>query len=151
MDALHRRYLNGWEKSLTATTQECSEQYWTSPGGNTPQSSSYPATYLPSRKLSKLDNQSCWTMLEKQGQAHKWFPLWTPHMAKQKQGDQLEPTYSSSVPIRDVTLWTCQKRWWSGERGLGISMLVARQDDDDDAKVNFNAKSEIIHNRNIAN
>ena len=43
------------EKSLTATTQECSEQYWTSPGGNTPQSSSYTATYHPSRKLSKLD------------------------------------------------------------------------------------------------
>ena len=25
-----------------------------------------------------------------------------PHMAEQKQGDQLEPTYSSSVRIRDV-------------------------------------------------
>ena len=31
------------------------EQYWTSPGGNTPQSSSCTATYFPSRKLSKLD------------------------------------------------------------------------------------------------
>ena len=37
------------------TTQECYEQYWTSPGGNTPQNSSYTATYLPSWKLSKLD------------------------------------------------------------------------------------------------
>ena len=36
--------------------------------------------------------------------------LWTPHVAKQKQGDQLEPTYSSSVRIRDVTLITCQKQ-----------------------------------------
>ena len=43
------------EKSLTATIQECCEQYWTGPGGNTPQSSSYTATYHPSRKLSKLD------------------------------------------------------------------------------------------------
>ena len=30
-------------------------QYWTSPGGNTPQSTNYTTTYLPSRKLSKLD------------------------------------------------------------------------------------------------
>ena len=43
------------EKSLTATTQECYEQYWTSPGGNTPQSTNYTATDLQSRKLSKLD------------------------------------------------------------------------------------------------
>ena len=34
---------------------ECCEQYWTSPGGNTPQDTKYTATYLPSRKLSKLD------------------------------------------------------------------------------------------------
>ena len=31
------------------------EQYWISPGGNTPQSTKHTATYLPSRKLSKLD------------------------------------------------------------------------------------------------
>ena len=30
-------------------------QYWTSPGGNTPQSTNYTAIYLPSWKLSKLD------------------------------------------------------------------------------------------------
>ena len=36
--------------------------------------------------------------------------LWTSHMAEQKQGDQLECTYSSSVRIRDVALRTCQKR-----------------------------------------
>ena len=49
--------------------------------------------------------------------------LWSPHMAGQK---QLEPTYRSSVRIRDVALRTCQKwqarirdiraggmtRWW---------------------------------------
>ena len=33
-----------------------------------------------------------------------------PHMAKQKQDDHLEHTYSSYVRIRDVTLKTCQKR-----------------------------------------
>ena len=59
----------------------------------------------------------------------------TPHMAEQKQGDQLEPTYSSSVRIRGVALRTCQKLWTigrSGERGSGISVLMARQDDDDE-------------------
>ena len=56
-----------------------------------------------------------------------------PHMAKQKQEDQHEHTYSSCVRIRDVALKTCQKRWMigrSGERGSGISMLAARHDDD---------------------
>ena len=36
--------------------------------------------------------------------------LWIPHMAEQKQGNELKPTYSSSVWIRDVALRTCQKR-----------------------------------------
>ena len=47
-----------------------------------------------------------------------------PHMAKQKQDDQLEHTYSSYVMIRDVTLKTCtdksinicQRRWMIGRR-----------------------------------
>ena len=45
----------GWRRSLTEITQECCEQYWTSPGGNTPQGTNYTATCLPSWKLSKLD------------------------------------------------------------------------------------------------
>ena len=56
------------------------------------------------------------------------------HMVKQKQSEQLEPTYSSSVRIRGVALETYRKRWtiWrSGERGSGISVLMARQYDDD--------------------
>ena len=60
--------------------------------------------------------------------------LWPPHMAKQKQDDQLELTYRSYVRTRDVTLKTCQRRLMirrSGERGLGISVPVARHDDDD--------------------
>ena len=58
-----------------------------------------------------------------------------PHMAKQKQDNQLEHIYSSYVRIRDVILKTCQKRWVigrSGERGSEISVLEARHDDDDD-------------------
>ena len=45
-------------------------------------------------------------------------------MAKQKQDDQLEHTYSSYVRIRDVTLKTFQKRWMIGrsdERGSGTT------------------------------
>ena len=70
-------------------------------------------------------------------------------MAKQKQDDQLEHTYSSYVRRRDVTLKTCQKRWMIGrscEGGSGISVLAARlaaaaaaaaddDDDDDDNKI----------------
>ena len=49
-------------------------------------------------------------------------------MAKQRQDDQLEPTYSSSVPIRDVALKTYREQWTigrDGERETGISMLIA--------------------------
>ena len=58
-----------------------------------------------------------------------------PHMAEQKQDDQLEHTHSSSVRIRDVALKICQRRWTigkRGERGSGISVLTVRYDDDDD-------------------
>ena len=57
------------------------------------------------------------------------------HMAKQKQGDQLKSTYSSSVRIWGVALRTCQKRWAirrGGKRGSGISMLMAWQDDENE-------------------
>ena len=43
------------EKSLTATTQECCDQYWASPEGSIPRSNCCTATYHPSRRLSKLD------------------------------------------------------------------------------------------------
>ena len=59
--------------------------------------------------------------------------LSTPHMAKQKQEDQPELTYSNYLRTQDVTQKTCQ-RWWmigrSGERWSGISMLAARHDDE---------------------
>ena len=54
-----------------------------------------------------------------------------PHMANQKQDDQLEHSYSNYVMIRDVTLKTCRRRWMigrRGERGSGISVLAARHD-----------------------
>ena len=55
-------------------------------------------------------------------------------MTEQRQDDQLEPTYSSFVPIRDVALRTRRKHWTigkGGKRGSGLSVLIARHDDDD--------------------
>ena len=57
--------------------------------------------------------------------------LWTP---SQKQDDQLEHTYSSSVKIRVAALKTCQRRWTirrSGERRSRISVLAAHDDYND--------------------
>ena len=56
-------------------------------------------------------------------------------LGQQRQDDQLEPTYSISVPIRDVVLKTCRKQETIervGERGSRISMLIVPHDDDDD-------------------
>ena len=56
-------------------------------------------------------------------------------MDEQRQNDQLEPTYSSSVPIRGVARKICWKQWTigrDGKRGSGIFMLMAQHDDDDD-------------------
>ena len=55
------------------------------------------------------------------------------HMDEQRQDDQLEPTYSGSMPIRYVALKTYRKQWTiekGGEKGSGISMLIARDRDD---------------------
>ena len=44
------------------------------------------------------------------------------HMDEQRQDDQLEPIYNSSVPIQDIALKTSQERWTietGRERGSG--------------------------------
>ena len=75
------------------------------------QDTSCTATCLPSRKLYKLDEPDT---LDTAGEARTnssvMYSYGPPHMAKQKQDDQLEHTYSSYVRIRDVALETCQKR-----------------------------------------
>ena len=56
------------------------------------------------------------------------------HIAGQKQDDQHERPFNSYVRIRDVALKTCQRRriiGTSGERGSGISVLMAQDDDDE--------------------
>ena len=71
----------------------------------------------------------------------------TLHMAEQKRGDHLGPTYSGSVRIRSVALRTCRKRWTvgrGGERGSGVYVLMVLQDDDDDMYmyiINFSFES----------
>ena len=69
-------------------------------------------------------------------------------MAAQKQGDQLERTFSSYVRIQDVVLKTYLGRWTigrSGERGSGISVLPARYDDDDDDDYNCTVEDSDHH------
>ena len=100
------------------------------------QDTNYTATCLPSRKLSKLDEPDTQdTAGEARTSSKVMYSYGPPHMAKEKQDDQLEHTFSSYVRIWDIALKTCQ-RWWmierSGERGSGISVLAARHDDDDD-------------------
>ena len=62
------------------------------------------------------------------------YSCWALHMDKQRQDNQLDPIYNSSVPIQDVALKTYRKRWtieMGGKRGSGRSVLVAWHDDDD--------------------
>ena len=50
------------------------------------------------------------------------------HMDEQRQDDQLEPTYNSCLPKRDVALKTFRKQWTiekGGEQRSGISLLMA--------------------------
>ena len=54
-------------------------------------------------------------------------------MDEQRQDDQLEPIYNSSVLIQDIALKTFREQWtieMGGERGSGRSLLVVRHDDD---------------------
>ena len=55
-------------------------------------------------------------------------------MDEQRQDDQLEPIYNSSVPIQDRAWKTYRERWTivnGGERGSGRSVLAAQHDVDD--------------------
>ena len=49
-------------------------------------------------------------------------------MDEQRQDDQLEPIYNSSVPIQDIALKTSREQWvieTGGERGSGRSVQAA--------------------------
>ena len=70
-------------------------------------------------------------------------------MDEEMQDDQLEPIYSSSVPIEDVALKTYRERWTietGGGRGSGSSVLTVRHDDDDDDENIVHYFSDISRN-----
>ena len=64
------------------------------------------------------------------------YPYGPPHMAGLKQDNQLKHTFSSYVRI-------------SGERGSGISVLVARQDDDDNNSIKYSSLFQQFYNDSI--
>ena len=70
------------------------------------------ASHTKLYKLDEPDTQD--TAGEARANSSVMYSYGPPHMAKQKQDDQLEHTYSSYVRIRDVTLKTCQKRCMIG-------------------------------------
>ena len=91
--------------------------------GNTQQDTNYTATYLPSWKLSKLDEPDTQDTAGEAGtNLSVMYSYGLLHVVKQKQDDQLEHIFSSYVSIQDVALNTCL-RWWtigrSVERGSG--------------------------------
>ena len=54
------------------------------------------------------------------------------HIDGQRQHDQLESMYNSSVPIQDVAMKTSREQWMTekgGRRGSGRSVLAALHDD----------------------
>ena len=110
------------------------KNYLINTGVNTPQDTNYTATCLPSRKLYKLDEPDTQdTAGEARTSSSVIYSYGPPHMAKQKQDDQLEHTYNRYVRIWDVTLKTCRRRWMIGRSGeRGIPVLAAWLDDDDD-------------------
>ena len=64
-----------------------------------------PTTYH--KNYQKLDEPNIQDTAGEVGMSSK-------EMYEQRQDNQLEPTYSSSVPKRDVAQRTCQKQWTIG-------------------------------------
>ena len=89
------------------------------------------ATYHSSRKLSKVDETDMRDTAGEVGMTHKWCTPVDP-FTWTSQDHQLEPTYISSMPIRDANLKTCRKQFTigrGGKRGSKISVLMALRDD----------------------
>ena len=71
---------------------------WTRPGGNTTKGTNNTVNCLPSRKLYKLDEPDTQETTGEAGtNSSVLYSYGPPHMAKQKQDEQLEHTYSSYV------------------------------------------------------
>ena len=112
MDASRGSWLSVLRKSLTIITQECYELYWSSPGGKTTQNSSCTATKHPSQTPSKLDEPYMRdTAGEVRMNSKAIYSCGPLHIDEQRLVDQLEPIYSSPVPIRDVAWKTWRELW----------------------------------------
>ena len=75
-------------------------------------------------------------------------------MDEQRQDDQLEPIYNSSVPIPGVALKTSWERWTivkGGERGSRRSVLAARHDDDDDDEFIYTITLKLCNEKMLSN
>ena len=103
------------EKSLTAITQECCEQYWTSSGGSSPQSTSCTATDHPSQKLSMLDETDMQDTAGEVGMNSCDILLWTPSHGQAKTGR----------PARTYIPQLC------ANTGCGLEDLLGAMDDRD--------------------
>ena len=112
-----------------ATTQECWEQFWV-------QHFTKHQLYGHLTAITKTIK-----VRRTRHAGHSWRSrdelisdelLWTPSYGRTKAG---RPPRAYIQQLWNVDLRTSQKRWTigrSGERGSGISVLVARHDDDDD-------------------
>ena len=119
------------EKKLVRNYTEWCGQYWTSPGGSNPQSSSCTATNHPSRKLSKLDEANILDTTE-EVEKYSCGPL---SYGRVKAGRSARTYINSSVPIQDVALMTYRNGWTiekGGGRGSVKSMLMVWHNDDED-------------------
>ena len=81
--------------------------------------------------------------------------LWTPTYGRAKAGRPARTYIQQLCEDTNVAMKTCQRRWMKGksvERGSGISVLVARPDDDDDyyfqETIQLYASKWLLSNRN---
>ena len=127
------------EKSLTVITQECCEQYWTSPGTVPVQHSTKKQVYSHLPPITKTVQVR---RIRYAGQVRTnsktIYSSGTDHMDEQRQDGHLEPIYNSSVLIQDVALKTYRERWTietGGERGSGrwrcdmMMMMIMKADE----------------------
>ena len=82
MDALLRRWLNGWRRSSAAIIQECCEQSWTGPGSNTPQGHLPPITKTIQAWRTRHAGH-CWRSKD---EIVSDVLLWTPAYGQSKAG-----------------------------------------------------------------
>ena len=134
-----------------ATTQECCEQYSTNPGGSTQQSSSCTATYHPSWKVTKLEKLD---MRDTAGEVrtNSWvmYSCGPLNMDEQRQDDQLEPTYNSSVPIWNVALyssWEMPYIQWGRKRLLQDSMNLQDKFNSSTIRVFANSPGDMVQSQ----